>query len=207
MLKGSPLKIAQIEGLLSQTINEHFMLKHDDQMLAVPENEMKDLVNVRRELMQLLFDAKEERYNKNSELMESQKTNEILNNLLDKQTVRRDGLNNTAHSKINDDIMSENKVFQIRENDYRKKNYYIFIWKHITAYSILSLLTGLFVKTGHMTKRTGIVLCLMFIIGLVLVLGINYYVFTKRNYIYFNKYNWKPNITNVDSPPPTTCDK
>ena len=36
-------------------------------------------------LMELLFDAKKEQYDKNSELIYSRKNNEILNNLLEKQ--------------------------------------------------------------------------------------------------------------------------
>tara|TARA_B110000967_G_C18810533_1_gene523328 strand:- start:281 stop:901 length:621 start_codon:yes stop_codon:yes gene_type:complete len=196
---GGGSKLTKIEALLNQTINEHFMLKHNDKTLAVPESDLNDLVNVRRELMELLFDAKKEQYDKNSELIYSRKNNEILNNLLEKQNSLQADMNHGVKDKINSDLMSENKVFQIRENDYRKKNYYIFIWKHITAYSILSLLTGLFVKTGHMNKKTGIILCIVWIIGLLFVLTINYYVFTKRNYIYFNKYNWKPKLESVNT--------
>ena len=47
---GGGSKLTKIEALLNQTINEHFMLKHNDKTLAVPESDLNDLVNVRREL-------------------------------------------------------------------------------------------------------------------------------------------------------------
>ena len=64
-----------------------------------------------------------------------------------------------------------------------KKKYYIFIWKHITAFSILSLLTMLFFKTNHISRRTAFTIIAFLFICLLIVLVVNHYIFKKRNVI------------------------
>ena len=91
---------------------------------------------------------------------------------------------------LKNDLMSQTKLIQIKENEFRKKKYYIFIWKHITAFSILSLLTGLFMKNDLIAPSTASFLITIYFIVLIAVLLINYVYFNKRNALYFHKYNW-----------------
>lgn len=189
-------EICKIETFLNQAINESFMARNDRDQINVVSNEniesgLKNLVKTRRDLMAQLFEAKGKIYKRDTQLNIAKEDNEILINVLESNLESQHSLQNEKTKRITNDIMTQNKQLQITENEFRKKNYYIFIWKHITAFSILSLLTTLFLKTNHISSMTAYTTIVILFVCLLIVLVINHYIFKKRNVIYFNKYNWK----------------
>ena len=187
-------KICKIETFLNQAINESFMARNDKMVVTTDqemESSLKSLVKTRRDLMAQLFNAKENAYKKTTALNIAKRDNEILRNVLNTNMDNKNTSQTNQMNKIGNDIMTQNKQFQIAENEFRKKKYYIFIWKHITAFSVLSLLTLLFLKTNHISTKVAYTIISVLFIFLLLILVINYYIFKKRNVIYFNKYNWR----------------
>jgi hypothetical protein len=156
--------------------------------------------------MKKLFNANEKIYNQNTRITQETHNSETLRNVLE-VNINSTGKNiKQKKDALNNDIMSQNKLFQIKENEYRKKQYYIYICKHITSFSILSLLTGLFMKTGYIASSTALTLIIIYFILLSIVLGINHLYYSSRNAIYFHRYNWRnkkaeptPNVSSCEA--------
>ena len=157
---------------------------------TISETDLNEMVEEKHKLMKKLFNAKEKNYYQNTHFTKEKISSAHIRNTLE---VNVNSNTNSTQEKIDaikNDLMSQNKLFQIKENEYRKKKYYIFIWKHITSFSILSLLTLLFMKTGHVSVKNTYSLITIYFIVLLMLLTINHLYFNRRNNIYFHKYNW-----------------
>ena len=185
---------SQLKKLSDNDVCTNFFEKFVTNTYTLSEDQMNNLVKEKQELMKRLFEAKEKNYFLSTEFTEQKIKNMDMRKACRSSMNRTSEQNKKTKENVSNNIMSQNKVFQINENEYRKKKYYIFIWKHITAFSILSLLTLLFMKTEYISSRTAFSLITMYLIFLLIILVINYYYFNRRNFIYFHRFNWK-NLT------------
>ena len=158
---------------------------------TVSEEQMNDIVGEKHELMKKIFDANEKNYMDHTRLIRDTLNSRVLRDISESNINNMEKHVKKKRNDLKNDLMSQGKLFQIKENEYRKKQYYIFIWKHVTSFSIISLLTALFLKTNHISSSNATVLFVIYFIVLLLVLVINHIYFNRRNTIYFNKYNWK----------------
>ena len=204
---------SQITGLYDNKSGGKFLEKYVNNDYVISKTDLDDmtaekikLVDEKNKLMKKLFNANEKIYNQNTRITQETHNSETLRNVLEVNI--NSAAKNIQQKKdaLNNDIMSQNKLFQIKENEYRKKQYYIYICKHITSFSILSLLTGLFMKTGYIASSTALTLIIIYFILLLIVLGINHLYYSSRNAIYFHRYNWRnkqaeptPNVSSCEA--------
>jgi len=183
-------KTTQLTGLTTKTSGK-FLEQFVNNDYTISEDEMTNMVDEKHTLMKRLFDAKEKIYYQNTKITAEQTNNKDMRDILE-VNINNSSVNlKQKQDAAENDIMSQNKAFQIKENQYRQKNYYIYICKHITSFSILSLLTLLFMKTDHVSLSTTRNLIIAYFIVLIIVLFMNHVYFIRRNAIYFHRYNWR----------------
>ena len=184
-------KKTQITGLQNANTSGGFLEKFVNKDYTISETELNKLVNDKHTLMKRLFETKEKLYNQNTRITKEKQNNENLRNVLEVNINNSSKNIKEKQDALKSDIMSQNKLFQIKENEYRKKQYFIYICKHITAFSILSLLILLFMKTDHVSSATARNLILSLFVILIVVIILNHLYYIRRNAVYFHRYNWR----------------
>ena len=123
---------SQITGLYDNKSSGKFLEKYVNNDYVISKTELDDmaaekikLVDEKNKLMKKLFNANEKIYNQNTRITQETHNSETLRNVLEVNI--NSAAKNIKQKKdaLNNDIMSQNKLFQIKENEYRKKQYYI----------------------------------------------------------------------------------
>ena len=158
-----------------------------------PENDpifLLKLLDRKKKLMAALFDAGENRYNMNTErLNRTQVVSVPTDILLDNQEGELKQ-NNRKIDNLTKDLSTSAKSVQINNNEYRKRDYFMFILKYVGIFFLLMLLTALLIKNETIPKNVGYMVVVLLTLGLTMVIGINVYVNKNRNSVYFNKRDW-----------------
>ena len=179
------------------TIHNDALKQLEDDLAKYKENPKRepivliDLLNRRKKLMSKVFDTNEEKYNMNTGRMERRHlvnapTDLLLNNQRNetKQLKRKIDL-------LSKDLSTSAKITQMTTNEVRKQDYFMFILKYLSIFSLLLILIRLLVKTDAISSRIGYSIMTIVVIVLILVIGLNMFYNKNRNQVYFNKRDWR----------------
>ena len=188
---------------------ERDKLLREKELLIEQKNKLKagadKLLSHNFDLANKTRKSKEKHYNLSTELIESQQTNKLLSNILEKNQIK-ELKHNKAHKRaLKNDLNLASKRIKIKENDNRKRLYYIFLLKHIFSYSLLSLLLTMFMRNGVISKTTATYSIIILTIGLFIVLLLNYYFNRLRNVNYFYKHDFPKPEKEVAAPSINKC--
>ena len=210
------LEITEFKSIIQEKKNEIIKLKGERDRLLIEKARLIEektklkagadkLLSHNIDLANKARDSKEKHYNLSTQLIESQKTNKLLSNILEKNQIK-EFKHNKAHKRIlKSDLNLASKRIQIKENNHRKKLYYIFLLKHIFSYSLLSLLLTMFMRNGVISKTTAIYCVIILTVILFIVLILNYYHNRLRNVNYFYKRDFLPPKKDVAAPVDNKC--
>ena len=188
---------------------ENIQLKNDKYKLESQNHKLKiaadKLLGNTLDFSNKTRNAKEKHYNLSTGLIEAQETNKLLSNILEKNQIK-EFKHNQAHQRIlKSDLNLASKRIHIKENNHRKKLYYIFLLKHIFSYSLLSLLLTMFMRNGIISKTTAIYCVIILTVILFIVLILNYYHNRLRNVNYFYKRDFLLPKKDVTAPADNKC--
>ena len=163
------------------------------------------LLNRSHERATDLFDEVEKKYNLNTARMNTRfMTSSPTHILYLNQKVEFDQ-NKDKLDRLKRDASTIHKDIQIKQNESRKRSYYLFILKIVFICTLFLLLIGLLMKNGNITKVLGGGLIGVVLLVLFVILFVNFYINSNRNRIFFNKRDWNSKIHTPDEK--KTCEK
>tara|TARA_B110000211_G_scaffold226586_1_gene280330 strand:- start:2004 stop:3647 length:1644 start_codon:yes stop_codon:yes gene_type:complete len=148
------------------------------------------LLNRKRNLMAKVFDESENKYNMNTDRIDRRHLINSPANILLQNQQNELNENKRKINTLTKDLSTASQNTQMTNNEFKKRDYFIFILKYISVFILLLLLTGLFIKIGTVPATFGYGLMTIITLVLIVVLILNMYYNKNRNQMYFNKRDW-----------------
>jgi len=167
-------------------------LKNPDQNPII----LVKLLNRKKKLMGQLFDSAEKKYTVNTDRIDRRHLVEAPTNILLNNQENELKQNKRKIDNLSKDLSTSAKRTQVNNNEFRKRDYFLFLLKYVGVFILLSLLTGLLIKNGSVSLKIGYTVITILTLVLVTILVLNMYFNRNRNRLYFNKRDWSGVISN-----------
>ena len=115
--------------------------------------------------------------------------------------------NKAITDKINTDLSSLGRDIQIKDNVFRKRNYYVFLLKMTMIAILIFVIIKLLGMFNYLSPSTVTILYILLTISVIILLIINYVINSRRNANYFNKMDWRVNEEIISNKKDPKCEQ
>jgi len=115
--------------------------------------------------------------------------------------------NKAITDKIKTDLSSLGRDIQIKDNVFRKRNYYVFLLKMTMIAILIFVIIKLLGMFNYLSPSTVTILYILLTISVIILLIINYVINSRRNANYFNKMDWRVNEEIISNKKDPKCEQ
>lgn len=170
-------------------------------------NGLVKLLEKKKKIMEDIIYYKDYKYKLNTKLLD-EKLNAREPYIMFKKNQNKEITKNKAITdKIKTDLSSLGRDIQIKDNVFRKRNYYVFLLKMTMIAILIFVIIKLLGMFNYLSPSTVTILYILLTISVIILLIINYVINSRRNANYFNKMDWRVNEEIISNKKDPKCEQ
>ena len=170
-------------------------------------NGLVKLLEKKKKIMEDIIYYKDYKYKLNTKLLD-EKLNAREPYIMFKKNQNKEITKNKAITdKIKTDLSSLGRDIQIKDNVFRKRNYYVFLLKMTMIAILIFVIIKLLGMFNYLSPSAVKILYIFLTISVIILLIINYVINSRRNANYFNKMDWHVNEEIISNKKDPKCEQ